>query len=33
MVMDAPKMKITFEDIERGQLEWKFDAKGNVLKW
>ena len=33
MVMDAPKMKITFEDTERGQLEWKFDAKSNVLKW
>ena len=33
MVMDAPKMKITFEDTERGQLEWKFDDKSNVLKW
>ena len=32
-VMVAPKMKITFENIEKGELEWKFDLNSNVLKW
>ena len=33
VVMESYKMKITFENIEKPESGWQFDANDDILKW